>query len=122
MKFKIDHVNINVQNLEKSLEFYRDALGLKEEKRHQADDGSFIIVFLGDGLTANKIELTWLKEMDRPYELGDNETHIAFRVDDYDEAYKLHKDMDCICFENDAMGLYFIEDPDGYWLEVLPVR
>jgi lactoylglutathione lyase len=122
MDFFIDHFNINVLDLEKSLKFYNKALGLKEIKRKKAEDGSFIIVFLGDNKTANKIELTWLKAMDRPYNLGDEEFHIAFKTHDFDSAYKLHKQMDCICYENKEMGLYFIKDPDGYWLEIVPVR
>ncbi len=122
MEFKIDHFNINVFDLGKSLTFYDKALGLKEVSRNEAGDGSFIIVFLSDGVSANKLELTWLKEMDRPYDLGDEEFHIAFRTADYDAAHDLHKKMDCICFENTEMGLYFINDPDGYWLEILPVR
>ncbi|MBC8441039.1 MAG: VOC family protein [Deltaproteobacteria bacterium] len=122
MKFTIDHFNINVLDLEKSLIFYNKALGLKEIRRSEAKDSSYIIVFLGDGSTQNKIELTWLKAMDRPYNLGDEEFHIAFRTSDFDAAYKLHKEMDCICFENKEMGIYFINDPDGYWLEIVPVR
>jgi len=122
MKFTIDHFNINVLDLEKSLTFYNKALGLKEIRRSKAKDSSYIIVFLGDGSTQTKIELTWLKAMDRPYNLGDEEFHIAFKTSDFDAAYKLHKEMDCICFENKAMGIYFINDPDGYWLEIVPVR
>jgi lactoylglutathione lyase len=45
MEFKIDHFNINVLDLAKSLEFYEKALGLKEIRRSEADDGSYIIVF-----------------------------------------------------------------------------
>lgn len=122
MKFTIDHFNINVLDLEKTLAFYSKALGLKEEKRKTADDGSYIIVFLEDGTTANKLELTWLKSQEKPYNLGDEEFHIAFRTPDFDAAYALHKEMDCICYENKEMGIYFINDPDGYWLEVVPVR
>jgi len=122
MKFTIDHFNINVLNLEKSLTFYNKALGLKEIRRTEAKDNSYIIVFLGDGSTQNKIELTWLKAVDRPYDLGDEEFHIAFKTSDFDAAYNLHKKMDCICYENKDMGIYFINDPDGYWLEIVPVR
>jgi len=122
MKFSIDHFNINVLDLEKSLAFYDKALGLKEESRHTADDGSYIIIFLGDEITANNLELTWLKSQEKPYDLGDKEFHIAFRTPDFDDAYALHKKMGCICYENKKMGIYFINDPDGYWLEVIPVR
>jgi lactoylglutathione lyase len=122
MKFTIDHFNINVLDLEKSLTFYNKALGLEEIRRKEAKDGSYVIVFLGDGSTDNKIELTWLKAMDRPYDLGDEEFHIAFKTSGFDAAYTLHKKMDCICYENKDMGIYFIKDPDGYWLEIVPVR
>ena len=122
MNFTIDHFNINVLDLEKSLSFYNKALGLTEIRRKTADDGSYIIVFLGDGHSENKLELTWLKSVDRPYDLGDEEFHIAFKTKDFDAAYDLHKRMDCICYENKEMGIYFINDPDGYWLEIVPVR
>ncbi len=120
MKAKFLHANLNVLNLQRSLAFYEKALGLKEVRRKETPD--FTLVFLGDGETGFQLELTWWKNRSEPYDLGDNESHIAFQVDDYDAAHKLHSEMDCICFENPEMGLYFIEDPDGYWLEVLPIR
>ncbi len=122
MNFRIDHNNINVTDLDKSVAFYKKALGLKEVRRKDAKDGSFTLVFMGDGITDHKIELTWLRDKEGPYNLGDNESHIAFKVDDYDAAYALHKEMGCICYENKAMGLYFIEDPDGYWIEIIPEK
>ena len=122
MKFKFCHNNFNVLNLEKSLEFYKNALGLVETKRTVAEDGSFILVFLGDGESTHKLELTWLRDWDRPYNLGDNEFHLAFIVEDFDGAYNLHKEMGCICYENKEMGIYFIADPDNYWIEILPAN
>ena len=122
VSFKIDHYNINVIDLEKSIAFYQEALGLKEIRRKEAEDGSFTLVFLGDNSTSQKIELTYLRDKEGKYDLGENESHIAFITDDYDAAYKLHKEMGCICYENKKMGIYFIEDPDGYWLEIIPER
>lgn len=122
MQFTFAHNNFNVRDLDKSLAFYRDALGLVETRRINAPDGSFIIVYLGDGVSAHLLELTWLRDWDRAYNLGDNEFHLAFDVDDYDAAHRLHQQMDCICFENPAMGIYFIADPDGYWLEIIPAK
>ena len=122
MQFSFAHYNYNVLNLEKSLAFYKDALGLEEVRRMEAEDGSFIIVYLGDGKTNFNLELTWLRDWDRPYNLGDNEVHLAFKVEDFDAAHAKHKEMGCICFENEAMGIYFINDPDGYWLEILPAK
>ncbi|MFH1880962.1 MAG: VOC family protein [Bacillota bacterium] len=122
MHFKIAHTNLNVFDLEKSLKFYKEALGLIEVRRSGAKDGSFRIVFLSDGTDGHLLELTWLRDRNKPYDLGDNETHIAFRVKEYDEAHRMHKDMGAICYENETMGLYFISDPDGYWLEIVPLR
>ncbi|MFR3071943.1 MAG: VOC family protein [Paeniclostridium sp.] len=122
MKFTFCHNNFNVLDLEKSLNFYEKALGLKEVRRHEAEDGSFVLVYLGDGVTTHTLELTWLRDWDRPYNLGDNEFHLALRVDDFDGAYNLHKEMGCICFENKDMGIYFIADPDNYWIEILPAN
>ncbi|MBO5727967.1 MAG: VOC family protein [Oscillospiraceae bacterium] len=122
MKFTFAHNNFNVRDLDKSLAFYQKALGLTEVRRKQAEDGSFTLVFLGDGGTAHQLELTWLRDWDRPYNLGDNEIHLAFRVDDMDAAHALHEQMGCICFENEKMGIYFISDPDGYWIEIIPTR
>jgi lactoylglutathione lyase len=122
MKFRFDHNNINIRDLEKSLNFYREALGLKETRRMEPEDKSFILVFLGDETTAHKLELTWLRDRTEPYNLGDNEFHLAFVVDDYGDAFKHHKKMGCVCYENPKMGIYFIEDPDGYWLEIIPER
>lgn len=120
MKFTFAHNNLNVYDLDKSLSFYQEALGLKVVHTKEASDGSFILTYLGDGVTPHQLELTWLREMDRPYELGDNEIHLAFLVDDFDAAFAKHKEMGCVCYENPSMGIYFIEDPDGYWLEIVP--
>lgn len=122
MKFTLTHSNINVCDLEKSLEFYKNALGMEEVHRHKANDGSFELVFISDSSTQHQIELTWLRDKEGTYNLGDNESHIAFIVDDIKEAHELHEKMGCICYENQGMGLYFIEDPDGYWLEIIPAN
>ena len=120
--FKFNHFNFNVFDLEKSLRFYDEAFGLRPVREKTASDGSFKLVYLGDGSGSFSLELTWLRDRKEPYNLGDNEIHLALRVDDIDAAHKLHEEMGCICFENPAMGLYFIADPDGYWIEILPTR
>ena len=121
MKFKFAHNNINVKDLDVSLKFYKEALGLEESSRIAPKDGSFIIVYLGDGQTQHLLELTWLRDWPKDhYDLGDNEFQLAFRTDDYKAAHAKHAEMGCICYENPAMGIYFINDPDNYWLEILP--
>ncbi len=122
MTFTFDHNNLNVLDLEKSLAFYTKALGLRETRRVSPPDGSFVLVFLGDGTTPHRLELTWLRDRKEPYALGDNEFHLAFKTDDYAAAHELHTSMGCICYENEKIGIYFIEDPDGYWLEIVPRR
>ena len=122
MQFAFAHNSINVFHLEKSLAFYRDALQLTEVRRHEAPDGSFIIVFLGDGQTLHQFELTWLRDRKEPYNLGDNEFHLALKVDDFAGAHALHEKMGCICYENKDMVIYFINDPDGYWIEIIPQK
>ena len=122
MKFKMIHENYNVQNLEKSLEFYEKALGLKELRRKEDPNGAHIIVYIGNEESEFELELTWLADHPGPYDIGEEEFHLAFRTDDYEAAHKLHEEMGCICFENPKMGIYFIQDPDGYWLEVIPTR
>ena len=122
MQFTFAHNNFNVIHLEKSLSFYREALQLVEVRRKEAADGSFTLVFLGDGQTPHQLELTWIKDRQTPYNLGDNEFHLALRVDDFEAAHALHEKMGCICYENKSMGIYFINDPDDYWIEILPVR
>ena len=122
MQFTFAHNNFNVFDLEKSLKFYAEALGLKECRRITPEDGSFIIVYLTDGVTPHKLELTWLRDRKEPYNLGDNEFHLAFVVEDFEAAHQKHKDMGCIVYENEAMGIYFIIDPDNYWLEIVPQR
>ena len=120
MKFQMVHEDYNVLNLKRSLTFYEEALGLKELRRKEAEDGSFIIVYVGNETTDFELELTWIRDWERPYNLGDCEFHLAFKTDDFEAAHKKHEEMGCICFENKEMGIYFIQDPDGYWLEVVP--
>ena len=115
-----NHFNFNVLNLEKSIAFYEKALGLSPVKEKEAGDGSFKLVYLGDGITDFTLELTWLKDRKEPYDLGEGEFHLAFHVDEHEELHPRHSEMGCICFENPAMGIYFIEDPDGYWIEIVP--
>lgn len=120
--FAFNHVNFNVLDLERSIRFYQEALGLTPVREKEAGDKSFKLVYLGDGVTDFTLELTWLRDRTEPYDLGEGEFHLAFTVDDLNAAREKHAAMGCICFDNPAMGIYFIEDPDGYWLEVVPAK
>ena len=122
MTFTMVHENYNVSDLDASIAFYGKALGLHEVRRKTASDGSFIIAYLANENASFELELTWLRDHPQKYDLGECEFHLAFRTDDYDTAHALHEQMGCICFENPKMGIYFITDPDGYWLEIVPTR
>lgn len=123
MNFQFAHNNFNVMDLDRSLAFYEKALGLKLHHRKEAPDGSFILAFLTDGVTPHMLELTWLRGWEKEsYNLGDNEFHLAFTVDNMEEAHARHEEMGCICYENKGMGIYFISDPDGYWIEIVPQK
>lgn len=115
-----DHFNFNVLDLQKSKSFYEKALGLKTVRENIAPDGSFILSYLGDGVTGFLLELTWLRDRGEPYDLGENEFHLALKTVEFERLHELHDKMGCICFENEAMGIYFIQDPDGYWIEIVP--
>lgn len=114
------HRCLHVLDIDKSLEFYDKALGLEEIRRMGPDDGSWMNVFIGDDAAGFQLELTWNKGRTEPYENGGRDSHVAFTVTDMDAARALHEEMGCICHVNEKMGLYFIEDPDGCWLEILP--
>ena len=122
MDFRMVHSNRNILDLQKSMDFYREALNLHETGRIEPPDGSFIIVYLEGVLSGFQLELTWLRDRREPYNLGDNEIHLAFTTNDFEAALAKHKKMGCICYENPEMGIYFISDPDGYWVEILPMR
>ena len=117
---RFNHFNFNVLDLQKSLDFYREALELAPVREKNAADGSFRLVYLGDGESDFTLELTWLRDRKEPYNLGELEYHLAFVTDRFDELHEKHARMGCICFENPGMGIYFIHDPDGYWIEIVP--
>ncbi len=123
MKFKLGHFNLNVKDLDASLKFYKEHLNMKEVRRREAPDGSFIIVYLKDEFDTDCVlEITWLKDHPQAYDLGEEEFHIAFYVQDYDALKKEHQEKGLINYDTGNNNYHFILDPDGYWLEFLPIR
>lgn len=113
-----NHFNFNVLDLQRSMEFYEKALGLTEVKRKERE--GFTLVYLGDGVTDFNLELTYLNDRKEPYNLGECEFHLALHTDDYEGMLAKHTAMGCVAFINEAMGIYFVTDPDGYWIEIVP--
>ena len=107
MTFQMIHENYNVSDLEKSLAFYGEALGLREVRRNTQP--GFTIVYLRDETGHFELELTWLQDHPQKYDLGECEFHLAFAASDFEAAHKKHQEMGCICYKNDAMGIYFIK-------------
>ncbi len=120
--FKFSHENHNVFDLEKSIQFFKEALDLEVQRVKEPEDKSWKIVFMGNEHPNFKLELTWNRDRDKPYNLGENEMHLAFEADDMELAHARHEKMGCICYENKKMGIYFINDPDGYWIEIIPKK
>lgn len=119
---RFDHFNFNVLDLERSLAFYREAFGFVPVREKAAPDGSFRLVYLGDGETNFQLELTWLRDRTEPYDLGEMEYHLAVTAPDYEATREKHRQMGIICYENPDMGIYFVQDPDGYWIELVHER
>ena len=122
MDGKAIHRCLHVLDLEKSIAFYEKALGMTEIRRMGPEDGSWTNVFMGSDASGFQLELTWNRGRTEPYDNGGKDTHIAFVVDDFDAFHKLHEKMGCIIRENPQMGLYFITDPDGQWIEIIPAK
>ena len=122
MKAHIIHWCIHVLDKEASIAFYERALGFRVTREMGPNDGSWSNTYLVNDQSPFEIELTWNRGRTEPYANGGRDTHIAFEVDDFDAYRKLHEEMDCIVFDNPRMGLYFIADPDGSWIEILPAK
>ena len=118
--FRFIHFNFNVLDLNRSLVFYKEALGLNPIRTVDTDD--FTLVFLGDGSGIFSLELTYIKGRTEAYDIGEAEFHLALTSSDMAAARKLHEEMGCVVFVNESMGIYFIADPDGYWIEIIPEK
>ena len=124
MKYKILHTCIRVMDLDKSLKFYTEALGLKETRRKDFPDAEFTLVFLSDEAGAIEIELTYNYNPEKPYIIGNGFSHIAVSVDNLEASREKHIELGYKVTE--FMGLpgsppryYFVTDPDGYDIEVI---
>lgn len=122
MKAKFVHRCTHVLDKDASIKFYEEALRFKVVREIGPEDGSWTNTFMANDEAPFEIEFTWNRGRVEPYDNGGKDTHIAFSVDDFDACHELHEKMGRIVRENPRMGLYFIADPDGQWIEILPAR
>lgn len=93
MHCKMTHQMIRVFNLDRSIQFYKDALGMHETRRKDVPKGKFTLVYMGDGESDFELELTYNYDPASPYTLGNGYGHLAVYVDDLEKAHKEHQDM-----------------------------
>ena len=123
------HTMLRVGNLERSIEFYTDVLGMKLLRQKQYPEGEFTLAFVGYGEESDTavIELTYNWGTDS-YDLGNGYGHIALGVDDiYATCDELKRRGGKVAREPGPMQhgttvIAFVEDPDGYKIELIEGR
>lgn len=124
MAVRMLHTCIRVMNLEKSLEFYKNALGLVETRRKDFPEYKFTLVYLSNEIGGYEVELTYNYDPEKPYELGSGFSHIAISADDIVALRDKHIEMGYEVTElkglpGEPPRYYFVADPDGYKVEVI---
>jgi lactoylglutathione lyase len=120
------HTMIRVGNLERSIQFYTEVMGMKLLRQKDYPDGKFTLAFVGYGDESDNtvIELTYNWDTDS-YDLGNGFGHMAVEVDDvYEAARAVRERGGKIIREAGPMNagttiIAFVEDPDGYQLELI---
>ena len=120
------HTMVRVTDIEASLRFYRDALGLKELSRMDNQQGRFTLVFLAaPGDESAQVELTYNWDQKKPYEIGSGFGHLAVGVPDVKEVCehvtnaggKVTRAPGPVKFGTTVIA--FVTDPDGYKIELI---
>lgn len=124
MKVKMLHVCIRVMDLEKSVEFYKNAIGLAETRRKDFPEHGFTLVYLSDEDSAYELELTYNYDQKEPYTIGNGYSHIAVGVEDLEGAREKHIEMGYEVTKLSGLPgtpptFYFVTDPDGYRVEMI---
>ena len=102
---RMDHYNFNVLDLDRSLEFYKNALGFVPKREMKAEDGSFHLVFIGNDDAPFCIELTHLRDRKEPYDLGEGEFHLGIVTDEFEDVYKRQSYRDIFSGSNPSKAL-----------------
>jgi len=124
MSVKMLHTCIRVKNLEESLKFYRDGLGLIETRKKDFPEYKFTLVYLSNEIGGYEIELTYNYDVENPYEVGNGFSHTAIGVEKLEEFREKHIALGYEVTElkglpGEKPGYYFVTDPDGYKVEVI---
>lgn len=118
MKFL--HTMIRVLDVDKSLHFYRDLLGLKVTKRKDYEAGQFSLIYLATDEGEPEVELTYNWGETQAYEIGRNFGHLAFEVDDIHEMCQKLQDNGVVILRPPRDGrMAFVRCPDGISIEFL---
>lgn len=121
MEFKLVHSCLRVSDIERSLAFYRENLHLREKRRVQC--GQVTLVYLADEKdSAHELELNYLPQREKDGIVGNDHTHVALAVDNYEQALVQHQQSGCVVMVSQANRIHFIEDPDGHIIEVMPCQ
>ncbi|WP_349401448.1 lactoylglutathione lyase [Clostridium perfringens] len=124
MASKMLHTCIRVKDLDKSLKFYKEALGLIETRRMDYPEYKFSLVYLSDKEDGYEVELTYNYDQEKPYDLGNGFSHIAVGVEDIEAERERHISLGYEVtlmkgLSDGAATYYFVTDPDGYKVEVI---
>lgn len=127
MEYKLEHACIRIMDLEKSIKFYTEVLGLEEVRRKDFPEWKFTLVYLSDADRNFEIELTYNYDPEKPYELGNGFSHFALTVADLEGSHAAHKKngykiTDLKGLPGEKPMYYFITDPDGYMIEIIRGR
>lgn len=123
MNFRYEHNCIHVSDPLRSIAFYKKALGMRLFQRFSPPDAPGLeLIFLIDDHSGHMLELAPLSDTEAHPNGVTAPVHMAFVAEDMEEAHALHKRMDCICRNDPAAEVYFIADPDGYQIEIIPAH
>ena len=120
MFFRLEHNCIYVTDMERAAAFYEKALNLKVLRRKSSP--ALEIAFIGNEDSSQQIEVIHELGRTKPYDHGENSVHFGLRTDDIDAARAMHAEMGCFDHDVPEFGVYYIKDPDGYLIEIMPVR
>lgn len=120
MKTAFKQAGIYVTDMKKSVEWYEKVLNL-HVIRHLQDIDDWDLVFMTDEDERGELELIYVPAHKQKYDLGENVFHMGFQVPDFREALEKHRAMGLKFITlNEEKEFYFLEDPDGYQVEIYP--